>query len=162
MKILKAPVGFLVFLVVGSCVSYNVRVQNYDSLTDPFTTYTQTIYVDMLYTNSVTVSVSKTVSTGPEYFSIEVVYGGSGWLFLPGDITIKADNKAPFTIIDSNPHRMVMSGGVRETVRATISKERLFKIAEATTLRMDFFAEPITISNTGLDSLKKFVDEYAR
>ena len=109
-------------LLLSSCATfYNVQHREFDSIENPFTTDKVMFYQDILFS----ISVGKVNSKSSKYFTIEIVYNGSGWLFMDGSVVIQADDKI-IKINDSKPHRMVLSGGrVQETVSAIINKQNL-------------------------------------
>lgn len=147
---------FISIFLISSCATvYHVQNRKYDSIEDPFTTSSVVFFMDMLFNYS----VERTISDSFSYYSIEIRYNGSNWLFIDGDITIQADSKV-IKIKDEEPHRMVLSGGnVQETISAIIDESDLQSIANSSNLRIQFYGNPVTISSKGISYIKRFYEE---
>jgi hypothetical protein len=135
--------------------SYKVNHSDYESIENPFSIDSVKIYRDILYT----ISVLKWDTKDVDYYTIDIDYSGSSWLFLDGNVTIQADEHI-IKINDKKPYRRTRNGGVNETVSAYISDEDLEKIATASMVKMEFFGSPVDISELGKSFIQQFVDEY--
>ena len=139
-----------------SCVSlYHVKHREYDDLKSPFYTDSVQFYSDILYSLSLEQTVSKTNS----YYSIELVYSGTNWLFIGNQITIEAGDDV-FTIYGTKPYRHVYSvTKVEESTSAVITEEQLEKIISAENVRFQFFGKPVSITKAGKNNIKRFYEE---
>ena len=156
MKQIKFLAFFLIILILNSCVlNYYVKHKEYDDLTNPFSTDTMIFHRDILFQ----IGLEKTTTQNRKYYSVTIIYAGSGWLFMDGYVKIKADEKL-ITVNDSKPHRMVLSGGnVQETIRATISKENIELMKNAKILKIQFHGKPIEITEKGISFISQFYNE---
>lgn len=144
--------------MLSSCLSlsYNVVHKEYEGIEISFATDTVKVFADSLFA----VSVEKTTTPKYEFYYIIIRYDGSRWLFLNGDIAIKADDKI-IKISDSKPDKIVArGGGVVEIVRAAISKEDLKAIANSSVVKVGFFGAPVEIGETEIGYIKQFYTEF--
>ena len=74
---------------------------------------------------------------------------------------IKADDLL-MKKIDENPSRIVVYKGVHESISVIVEKEELATMANAKDLRIQFFADPITISEEGRNNISRFILDMIR
>ena len=157
-KMMKQKLFFVILFSIffTSCVSlYHVKHREYDDLKSPFYTDSVQFYSDILYSLSLEQTVSKTNS----YYSIELVYSGTNWLFIGNQITIEAGDDV-FTIYGTKPYRHVYSvTKVEESTSAVITEEQLEKIISAENVRFQFFGKPVSITKAGKNNIKRFYEE---
>ena len=146
------------FLFLASCynVGYRVETERFESLTGDFQSEKVKIYSNNRYD----ISISK-VTSGLSYYSIDIDYRGSNWLFIDGLVMIKADDLL-MKKIDENPSRVVVYKGVHESISVIVEKEELATMANAKDLRIQFFADPITISEEGRNNISRFILDMIR
>ena len=135
---------------------YSVEHKEFDDIRNPFTTDTMLFYKDTLYE----VGLRKWTASKEVAYSLMIVYVGSGWLFIPGDVLIQVDENL-FGITDDKPSRRVLSGGhVEETIHAYLSAKNIQEMANASLLKIQFFGQPITVTETGIQMIKSFFTDY--
>ena len=142
-------------------VKINVKEKYYDSIKNPFTTYTVKIGMKA-WTSIETYSITKYVfnNSTDMFYHFEIDFWGESWRFMNGDITFQADQEI-FTIIDHNHYRKVLSGGdIREIIRAEISREQLIILSEASSVRFQYYGEPKSLTEGQIQKIKLFLIEY--
>lgn len=157
----RLALALMVTLALTGCVTtYNVSEKRYDTIGNAFTTYEQIFHRDWL----VEMFVRKWVrDSGETWYTVQIQYSGGSWLFIPGNVLIELDDSTVIQTADASPSRIVRgAGGVMETISAPIEADQLKAMAESTTLRIQYFADPAVISPTGIDLLSRFVDEHVR
>ncbi len=156
----KLLVFCFIVIVLSGCLttgvgSYKVKHEKYEDIENPFTVDSVLIYKDILYNISMQKITSKI-----EYFTFEIVYEGSSWSFIDGNVLIDANGKI-FKYNDKKPHRMVLNNGnVRERISVVIPDIDIQEIVNANILRIQFFADPIIIDDNGKNYIKQFYEEY--
>lgn len=145
-----------VFVLYLSCLGpYTVKSKYYDSLDDPFTTYTVKLYQDILFT----INIQLLESEQGRSAYLECVFTGKSWLFISGEIRIKTDTNL-YTLVDSDVHRMTLyGGGVSENASVILSKDMLNDMFHTSSIRVQIHGSPLDISEKGLLHYKRFYNE---
>jgi len=134
--------------------SYKVEHTYLDSLTDPMT-------VDLMYFyhKLFRIGVARNVAKDRAYNTLTVTYTGRKWLFMPGSVTIKIDDKV-YSFVDKNPLRSVSGRDVYESISVTIPDELLKGMSEAKTLGIEFFGPPVYIDQKDMDKIGRFYGQF--
>lgn len=139
----------------GKIQNSNETKQFYDSFTNPFYLYSSEFYSNNLFK----IFINFVDTKEHNYFFIETQYKGKNWLFMDGRVLIKTD-KEVILKKDENPSREVTKNGVEERLRVYLSDKEMDSIFESNILGIDFFAEPIYLTNSQIKMIKNFYKKY--
>jgi len=151
----------LLSLVLSGCITttpaYKVRSSSFENLEYGVIQSNEvTIYQDYSYL----ISVESTESRIPKFFDLNIIYVGTKWYFISGNVIIGADDKL-IRKVDENPNRKILGGGkVTEKISIEMSESELNQMNDSNILKIQFFGEPIAIDEIGKENLARFVDEF--
>lgn len=97
---------------------------------------------------------------------LSIVFNGSDWRFMEGDIKIKIDDNETITYTDNRTSRDVLSGGnVMEIITITIldgdeNIKELSEIKDCNSLVIQYWLEPIKFDDKQLTIVKDFINKY--
>jgi len=89
---------------------------------------------------------------------LEIVYSGNNWLFMDGNVVVKADERL-YRLRDDRPSRTAHYGKVTERILVDVDPAFIDRIRNAKEVGIQFFGEPIHIDSTGKEYIQRFWDD---
>jgi hypothetical protein len=96
-----------------------------------------------------------------DYFFIGIDYVGDDWRFMEGEVDFSVDGTV-YTVSDPEPYRDATGSMVTERIWAQLSPEHIEAITEADSMRIQYYAEPFTVSDTDLANMQTLIEHFER
>ncbi|MBN1686599.1 MAG: hypothetical protein JW852_08080, partial [Spirochaetales bacterium] len=137
-------------------IPYEVEHTHVDSVTSPLDVYTVVIYRDA----TDTVKLAKYISKNDTFYYLSLTYIGREDRFMSGAVVMDIDGFIS-EYRDYDPYRGEMSDGtIVKTITAMLNKFMTNDMMAAVNMRVQFEPEaPLTITEAGLDNIRRFISE---
>jgi len=94
------------------------------------------------------------------YYFFGVDYVGDDWRFMDGQVDFSVNGEF-YTVSDPEPSRNVSGSLVSERIWAQLSPEHVEAIADASSMRIQYYGEPFTVSDTDLENMQILIDHFS-
>lgn len=137
---------------------YQVTTEEYQDIRGDFTVDTFLLYKDISMAGNTVVTVDRW--TPPMHYTARVRYVAQGWRFME-QLLLQTDTQL-YTLKDDSPYREVFQGRggvVEEIVTVSLTDEIVADLQTTDTLRLQYYAGPVSILSEGLAALQIFLSE---
>lgn len=155
-------------IIEGTEISYDVYTNYYEDLENPFYSIQTLFQMKDDYEILKDDVMSLIIYFNPDNSNIgnfEIVYEGSDWRFMNGDMKYKVDETL-YKFLDEKPYRKVMNGGyVREKISnypLVLEKDNDFltDIRTCSSIIVQYYGEPYTFERQEVLIVNEFFTKY--